>query len=165
MKNTTINIDDVFCMQLINFLFAISHQIVDTLSCQYLTSISFFIFSFFFWFGIMASQVAWWVKNLPAMQETQVQSLGWEDPLEDGMTTHSGILAWRVPWTEEPGRLWAIRVAKSQTRLKQVSMHACIPLELKKHKNNPAGPKSSALFRFAEPLFRAQREGCWVISG
>ena len=41
------------------------------------------------------------VKNLPAMQETQVQSLGWEDPLEKGMATHSSILAWRVPWKEE----------------------------------------------------------------
>ena len=45
------------------------------------------------------------VKNLPAMQETQVPSLGWEDSLEKGMTTHSSILAWRNPWTEEPGRL------------------------------------------------------------
>ena len=45
------------------------------------------------------------VKNLPAMQETQVQSLGWEDPLEKGMATHSSILAWRIPGTEEPGRL------------------------------------------------------------
>ena len=45
------------------------------------------------------------VKNLPAMQETQVLSLGWEDPLEKGVATHSSILAWRVPWTEEPGRL------------------------------------------------------------
>ena len=45
------------------------------------------------------------VKNLPAMQETWVQSLGWEDPLEKGMATHSSILAWRIPWTEEPGRL------------------------------------------------------------
>ena len=45
------------------------------------------------------------VKNLPAMQEAQVQSLGWEDPLEKGMATHSCILAWRIPWTEEPGRL------------------------------------------------------------
>ena len=48
------------------------------------------------------------VKNLPAMQETQVQSLGWEDPLEKGMATHSSILAWRVPWTEEPGGLQSI---------------------------------------------------------
>ena len=45
------------------------------------------------------------VKNLPAMQETQVCSLGWEDPLEMEMTTHSSILAWRIPWTEKPGRL------------------------------------------------------------
>ena len=45
------------------------------------------------------------IKNLPAMQETRVGSLGWEDPLEKEMATHSSILAWRIPWTEEPGRL------------------------------------------------------------
>ena len=45
------------------------------------------------------------VKNLPVMQETWVQSLGWEDPLEKGMATHSRILAWRIPWTEGPGGL------------------------------------------------------------
>ena len=45
------------------------------------------------------------VKNLPAMQETWVRSLGWEDPLEKGMDTHSSIFAWRIPWTEELGRL------------------------------------------------------------
>ena len=45
------------------------------------------------------------VKNLPAMWETQVLSLGWEDPLEKGMAIHSNILAWRIPWTEEIGRL------------------------------------------------------------
>ena len=45
------------------------------------------------------------VKNLPAMQKTQVQSLVWEDPPENGMATHSSILAWRSPWTEEPGGL------------------------------------------------------------
>ena len=45
------------------------------------------------------------VKNLPAMQETQVQSLGQEDPLEEEMATHSSILVWRTPWTEEPGGL------------------------------------------------------------
>ena len=44
------------------------------------------------------------VKNLPAMQEMQVRSLGWEDPPEKEMATHSSILAWRIPWTEEPGR-------------------------------------------------------------
>ena len=52
-----------------------------------------------------ASLVAQLVKNRPAMQDTQVQSLGWEDPLEKGMATHSSILSWRIPWTEEPGRL------------------------------------------------------------
>ena len=52
-----------------------------------------------------ASLVAQTVKNLPAMQETQVQSLGWEDPLEKEMSTHSSILAWRIPWTEGPGGL------------------------------------------------------------
>ena len=48
------------------------------------------------------SLMAQMVKNLPAMQETQVQHLGWEDPLEKGLGTHSSILAWRIPWTEEP---------------------------------------------------------------
>ena len=52
-----------------------------------------------------AFMVAQMTKNMPAMQETQVQSLSWEDLLEKGMATHSTILAWRVPWTEEPGRL------------------------------------------------------------
>ena len=49
--------------------------------------------------------VAQMVKNLPAMQETWIQSLGWEDRLEKEMATHSRILAWKSPWTEEPGRL------------------------------------------------------------
>ena len=52
-----------------------------------------------------AMSVAQMVKNLPAMQETQVQSLDWEDALEKGMVTHSNILAWRIPWTDKPGRL------------------------------------------------------------
>ena len=47
------------------------------------------------------------VKNLPAMQETRVRALGWEDPLEKGMATYSSILAWRTPWTEEPGGLYS----------------------------------------------------------
>ena len=52
-----------------------------------------------------ASLLAQTVKRLPAMQETQVRSLSQEDPLEKGMATHSSILAWRIPWTEEPGGL------------------------------------------------------------
>ena len=52
-----------------------------------------------------ASLVAQMVKNLPAKFETQVRSLGWDDPLEEGVAAHSIVLAWRIPWTEEPGRL------------------------------------------------------------
>ena len=52
-----------------------------------------------------ASPVAQMVKNPPAMQKTWVRSLGWEDPLEEGMATHSSILAWRIPWTKDPGGL------------------------------------------------------------
>ena len=57
------------------------------------------------------------LKSPPAVQETQVRSLGQEDPLEKGMATHSSILAWRIPWTEEPGRAIVHGVAKSRTRL------------------------------------------------
>ena len=53
----------------------------------------------------MISLVAQMVKNRPVMQETQVQSMSLEDPLEKGMATHSSILAWEIPWTEKPGRL------------------------------------------------------------
>ena len=55
----------------------------------------------YFW----ASLVAQTVKNLPVVLETWVRSLGWEDPLEEGMAAHSSIPAWRIPWTEEPGGL------------------------------------------------------------
>ena len=51
-------------------------------------------------------------KNLPAMQETQIQSLGWEDALEKGMATHSSILAWKIPWIEEPGKLQSMGLQK-----------------------------------------------------
>ena len=61
--------------------------------------------------------VAHTVKNLPAMWETQVQSLDQEDPLEKGMTTHSCILDWRIPWTEDPGQATVHGVTKSWTRL------------------------------------------------
>ena len=52
-----------------------------------------------------SSLVTQTVKSLPAMLETQVKSLGWEDLLEKGITTHSSLLAWRIPWTERPGQL------------------------------------------------------------
>ena len=60
-----------------------------------------------------ASLVAQSVKNLPAMQETQVPFLGWEDPLEKEMVTHSSILAWRIPWTEDTGRLQTMESQES----------------------------------------------------
>ena len=52
-----------------------------------------------------SSLVAQTIKNLPAVQETRVQSLSWKDPLEKEMASHSNILAWKIPWVEEPGRL------------------------------------------------------------
>ena len=52
------------------------------------------------------------VKNLPAMQETQVQSLSHEDPLEKGMATPSSILAWKIPWIEEPGGLYSMELQR-----------------------------------------------------
>ena len=67
------------------------------------------------------------VKNLPAMQETWVPSLDWEDPLEEGMATHSDILAWRIPWTEEPGGLQSMG-SQSWTRLSD-SAHSTHPLK------------------------------------
>ena len=62
-----------------------------------------------------ASLIAQLVKNLPAMQETQVQSLGWENPLEEGMATHSSILAWRIPWTEETDGLKSMGLQRDTT--------------------------------------------------
>jgi len=59
-----------------------------------------------------ASPGVQWAKNLPAMQETWVRSLGQKDPLEEEMANHSSILAWEIPWTEEPGRSQSMRLQK-----------------------------------------------------
>ena len=67
-----------------------------------------------------ASLVAQTVKCLPAILKTWVQSLGWEDPLEKVMATHSSTLAWKIPWMEEPGRLQSMG-SQSQTRLSDFS--------------------------------------------
>ena len=68
---------------------------------------------FFFFLSMQCYHVSLFsVKNLPAMQETGVWSLGQEDPLEQGMATHSSILAWRIPWTEESGRLQSLRLQR-----------------------------------------------------
>ena len=63
-----------------------------------------------------------WVKNPPAMQETPVRSLGWEDPLEEEMATYSSILAWKIPWTEEPRGLQSWGYKEPDTT-EQLSMH------------------------------------------
>ena len=62
--------------------------------------------------AVKTSLVAQTVKNLPAMWETWVRYLGWKDPLEEEMATHSSILAWRIPWTEEPGELQSMGVPR-----------------------------------------------------
>ena len=64
---------------------------------------------------LVTSLVAQMVKHLPTMQETQVRFLGQEDPLEKEMATHSSILPWRIPWTEEPGRLQSLGLPESDT--------------------------------------------------
>ena len=61
------------------------------------------------------------VKNLPAIQEMQVRSLGWEDLLEKEMATHSSTLAWKIPGMEDPGRLQSVGLEKSQTQLKKLN--------------------------------------------
>ena len=63
------------------------------------------------------------VKNLPAMRKTWVLSLGWEDPLDESIATHSNILAWKIPWREEPGRIQSIRVQRVGHDL--ATEHAC----------------------------------------
>ena len=70
-----------------------------------------------------ASLVAQMVKNLSAMQENWVQLLGWEDPLEKGMATHSSILAWRIPQIEESNRLWGHKELDPWTRLRVGHCH------------------------------------------
>ena len=69
------------------------------------------------------------VENPPAMRENWVQSLGWEDPLEEGMATHSSIHAWRIPWTEEPGGLQSMGSQRVGHNLltKQQEAHAVVP--------------------------------------
>ena len=69
-----------------------------------------------------------WVKNPPEMQETPVRSLGWEDPLEEEMATYSSILAWKIPWTEEPRGLQSWGYKEPDTT-EQLSMHIEIAWE------------------------------------
>ena len=72
------------------------------------------------------------VKNLLAMQETLIQSLGQEDPLEKGVATHSSISAWEIPWTEEPGKLQSMGSQKSWTRLLDQTTNSMLALNFKR---------------------------------
>ena len=101
--------------------------------------------------------VAEMVKNLSAMQETWVWSLGQEDPLEEGITTHSSILAWRIPWTEEPGRLAVHGVAKSWTRLSDWAQRYTEPSFWRLERR-----KDSCVWRCVLPL-SLERQNSWVI--
>ena len=83
-----------------------------------------------------SSLVALMVKNLPAMWETWVRSLGWEVPLEKRMDTHSSILAWRIPWTELPSRLQSMWGAKSQTQLRDFHFTGLLPVPHYLHSPN-----------------------------
>ena len=71
---------------------------------------------------LKCSLIAQSVKSVTAMQETWVRPLGWEDPLPKEMATHPGMLAWRIPWTEEPGRLLSMRLQESDTA-ERLSVH------------------------------------------
>ena len=76
------------------------------------------------------------VKNPPAKQETQVWSLGWEDPMENETATHSSILAWGIPWTEEPGGLQSIgsqRVGHNLVKVPQLCLTLCDPMDYTAH--------------------------------
>ena len=83
------------------------------------------------------------VTSLPAMWETQVQFLGWEDPLEKEMTTYSSILAWKIPWTEEPGRLqWGHKESDMTEQL----THMKILKDLQKRKGKRVSYQNSTMF-------------------
>ena len=80
-------------------------------------------------FDTGSSLVAQMVKNPPSVSETGIQSLGWEDPLEKGMATHSNILAWRIPWTEDPGRLQSTWLQKlDPTEQLFFTWYQCFPI-------------------------------------
>ena len=80
------------------------------------------------------------VKNLPAMWEMWVCSLGHEDPLEKEMTTHPSILAWRIPWKEEPGGLQSIGSQKSDTQFSSVQFSRSVVDSLRPHESQHARP-------------------------
>ena len=104
------------------------------------------------------------VKNLPAMQETHVQSLGWEDPLGKGMATHSSIIAWRTPWTEEPGGLQSTGSQRVgyDLAIKQQQQHTEYTKNFQNsavRKHIPTHQKERLTKRFEEPLYQRYVDG------
>ena len=103
-------------------------------------------------------------KNLPTMQETCVQSLGWEDPLEKGMTTHFSILAWRIPWTEEPGGLQSIGSQRVgyDLAIQQQQQHTEYTKNFQNsavRKHTPTHQQGRLSQRFEEPLYQGYADG------
>ena len=96
---------------------------------------------------IYACQACQMVNNLPAMRETQVQSLGREDPLEKGMATHSSILAWSMPWTEEPAGLPSVRSQRVRHDWVNLSSHQSVCAFRAESTNCPCSPFLSAWHR------------------
>ena len=109
------------------------------------------------------------VTNLPAVRETWVQSLGWEDPLEEGMATHSSILAWRIPWTEEPGGLqsvesqrvrhdWATKQSiagidiKPQLSISPLLAALILPYASEQHHPRTSSPQTHAVWPWGEGI-------------
>ena len=97
--------------------------------------------------SIGTSLVAQMVKHLLAMQDTQLRSLSWEDPLEKDMAIHSRTMAWKIPWTEKPRRLQPIGVTKSQTRLSDFTFTSGIRMP------SPAGDQKTCTLTFFLPSF------------
>ena len=98
----------------------------------------------------LPSLVAQQVKNPPAKQETRVQSLGWEDPLEKGMATHSSILVWRIPWMEEPGGLQSV----GSQRVRNTTQRPTLSLS----------PPFRAIFTAADPFLSPGHNGNLIFS-
>ena len=93
------------------------------------------------------------VKNPPAMLETWVQSLGWEDALEKGMATHSSILVWRIPWTEEPGGLQSMRSLVIEMAFDKI-------LDRKSRRTSAKEVASESAPNYG-PLEWVHRQQCW----
>ena len=120
--------------------------------------------------SICPSHTSYWaslaqiVKNLPAMQDTWVQSQGWKDPLEKGMATHSSILAWRIPWTEEPGRLQSMgsQRVRHDWATKTFTLHKDIQLEREVYSFSWSTFWSKKVFFKMFSLWRLFVENAWA---